>query len=235
MTIGSTLATNRETQKSNGLLFQFILSEFLESYEEIRKLGALNGCKEALPSRTDAEHVLMPLQEALLKLLGSSKAGIRCFSWSFADGLLNKLHSYSLMLLENSEQFEKELLAMHYYIEKSRVACFSLLDLVKKRTRVRAELHAAVEKAIAAMQRLSKLIAGMMQQFREDENVIFFILRHKLQFDTLFGTRFVTKTLSRMYPRGLHEMRQLLLKKYTGRGFENLLHRIHSLISELES
>ena len=208
-----------QQEVNNGLLFQFLLSDFIEAHEESRKLTLIGG---------DAEE---EIQAALLKLLGGSQSGLSTF-WSFADGLLNKLHGHALLLLETSEQYEKELLALHYYIDKIRMACSHALNALK--TDARTELRSALDKALIGMQRLSKLIPRMIQQFKDDENVIFFLLRHKTQFDRIYGNRFVQKTLGRMFPKGLHEVRQLLAQKYLNRGFDNLLQLIDSTLSALD-
>ena len=215
-----------ETHKNSSLLFQFILSEFIEAFDEIQTLNSL--VRQVSPRREN-------VQQLLQKLLGSFKGGIRYFPWNFADGLLHKLQTYCILLHENNEHYEKELIAIQHYLEKVRAACSSALDILNRNMQEVPDLSTAIEKASLSMQRLSKLMARLMQQFREDENVLFFILRHKIHFDKLYGSRFVFKLLTRMYPKGLEEMRQHLAKNYARRGFENVLDPVNLLISELEA
>jgi hypothetical protein len=236
----SSNSVSTATQKNSSLLFQFILSEFIEAYEETRKLNLLcTGTEEVLPlppnifCQFSGNQPDKKVQNILLKLLGESRGGINHFSWEFADGLLNKMHAYCMSF--DSEPFEKEIIAMQHYVEKVRFACVSALEAINKNAAERRELLAAIDKITQAMQRLSKLMARMIQKFPEDENVIFFILRHRIQLDKLYGHRFVLKTINRMYSKGLSEVQQLLLKKFTRRGFENVLPMIHSLISEFDS
>jgi hypothetical protein len=69
--------------------------------------------------------------------------------------------------------------------------------------------------------------------FHQDENVTFFLLRHREQFDKIFGQDFTKKFFKKMYAGGLPEAGKMMTQKYSERGFENLLPVIATKISEL--
>lgn len=224
---------------SNSLLFQFILLEFLEAYNEIRQLDAIR-CGNDSPMRAsesccrqDPPHHLVSL--ALTKLVGSPKDYMRLFSWNFSEGLLAKLRSYCALFLQNADVNEKELIAIQHYTDKIWQACMQATDIVHETPQDRPILMLALDKASGAMQRLAKLIARLIHQFRDDENVIFYVLRHHEVFDKLYGHRFMHKLIHKIYPKGLNEVRVFLVKKYQERGFDNLLPVIDTTIKEIEA
>lgn len=225
--------------QNNSLLFQFILVEFVEAFTEIQRLDSLcNRTPTPLPQDEQAcrqvENNNHLVESALTKLVGPTKHYMRLFSWNFSEGLLSKLRTYCALFLQNSETDEKELIAIQHYADKIWQGCLQALDTLQEAPQDRPLLFAALDKASSAMQRFAKLIARLLHQFRDDENVIFYVLRHHQVFDKLYGNRFVIKLLCRIYPKGLKEVQLLLVKKYTERGFDNILPVIYSSLKELE-
>lgn len=226
--------------QSTSLLFQFILVEFAESYAEIQRLDRLCTRTPApLPdneaSCRQTEDTQRQIEMSLAKLVGSTRDYMRLFSWNFSEGLVAKLKTYCALFLQNSDSDEKELIALQHYADKIWMGCLQAIDAIHENPQEQAALLAALEKANAAMQRFAKLISRLIQQFREDENVIFYVVRHHQLFDKLYGYRFVFKLLGKIFPKGLRETHQFLIKKYTARGFENLLPAIQVHINEIEA
>lgn len=222
--------------KTNSLLFQFILSEFLDVYTEIQKLQTLMDSKLIASPITRNHKIDSVLALASLeKLVGSSRDYMRFFSTNFSDGLLAKLRTYCAVFIQNADKDEKELMALQHYADKAWQACLQAMDALYGDPSEHVFILSSIDKAVAAMNRFAKLIARIILQFRDDENVIFFILRHKTQFNKLYGDRFILKTFTKMYPKGLREVHLLLSKRYTERGFDNVLDAIRLLIAELEA
>lgn len=138
-------------------------------------------------------------------------------------------------MLQNSASSEKDFIAIQHYAEKIWQGCLLATDALREAPFDRPALKSAIEKASTAMHRFAKQIARLMQQFRDDENVIFFIVRHHRVLDTLYGSRFTAKLLSRMFSKGLREVQHFLLCRYAQRGFNNLESPIRSLIAEIEA
>ncbi|HEV8051018.1 MAG TPA: hypothetical protein VGP47_00875 [Parachlamydiaceae bacterium] len=225
--------------QNNSLLFQFILAEFLEAFTEIQRLDSLcsrtsNLSSDELSCR-QAENNLHLIHPVLTKLVGSTRDYMRLFSWNFSEGLLPKLRTYCALFLQNADTDEKELIAIQHYADKIWQNCLQALDALHEVPQDRTQLFASLEKSSSAMQRFAKLMTRLIHQFRNDENVIFYVLRNHKTFDKLYGNRFVIKLFSKIYPKGLKEAHNLLITKFTDRGFENMLPSIFAATAEVEA
>lgn len=220
------------------LLFQFILADFISAFEAIQTLDTICHRKPiSLPEHAYEHHQEIPqqIEKILYKLIGAKRDEMRLFSWNFNEGILTRLKSYCSLFSQNADSDEKELMAMLHYADKVMQYCLQGVNALHESPDKRTPLFAALEKASNAMHRFAKLIARVIHQFRDDENVIFFVLRHKQQIDKLYGRRFTFKLLCRIYPKGLREARLFLTKRYMERCFDNLPPIISTMISELEA
>lgn len=226
--------------QNNSLLFQFILVEFIEAFHQVKQLDSFCNdfptplLHEALTCR-QTESSTHLIQTALLKLVGSTRDYMQLFTWSFSEGLLSKLRAYCALFLKNAEGEEKELMAIQHYADKIWHGCLQAIEALQEEPQDRSILFAALGKSNSAMQRFAKLMTRLIQQFRNDENVIFYVLRNHKTFDELYGNRYVIKLFSRMYPKGLKEAQRFLIKKYMERGFENVLPTIYAAALEIET
>jgi hypothetical protein len=210
--------------QNDSLLFQFILSEFLEVYRETQGL---------LLKRNSIHE----LSQGLMTLTGSPQDPLRIFPGNRQSGVLAKLKNYCSLLSQNADSTEKEPIAMQHYVDKAWLHCIEAFDLLHDthKDKDQSTLIHTIEKTCSALRGFSRLIVRLFAQFRDDENVIFFVLRHHNQFDALYGPRFVVKLFCRLYPKGLKEAGHFLIKKYGHRGFDNLLPLVNAKISELEA
>ena len=207
--------------QNDSLLFQFILSEFLEVFLET----------QALAKKLHSQEEIL---RVLTKLVGSSQ-DMRLFSWNHLSGQLAKLKNYCSLFLQNADSHEKEPIALQYNADKAWIYCLEALDLIHQTSPDHTASLTAIEKACSSLQRFARLIVRLLPQFRDDENVIFFVLRHHEKFDALYGSKFINRLFYRMYPKGPKEAGFFLTQKYLHRGFDNLLPLVASKISELES
>lgn len=223
---------------NSSLLFQFILAEFIAAFAEIKKLERLCSLQQSRlsPSEDNTRPLLDHEQVAasLTVLAGSAKDYMRIFSWNFSEGLLTKLKTYCSLLLQNGGESEKDYMAIQHYAEKVWQGCLQALDAIRESPVERATVAAAVEKASAAMHRFAKQVARLVHQFKDDENVIFFVVRNHKILDSLYGNRFTFKLLNKLYSKGHREAQQLLISRYTERRFNNVLNKIKCCIAEIE-
>lgn len=210
--------------QKDSLLFQFILSELISVHREIHGLTL---CLEQNESKL--------LGEKLGKLVGSSQDFMRLFSWNLGDGMLFKLKNYCALFSHNADTKEKEPLALLHYAEKLWAHCLQTLEAFREAPIECIGLKIPLEKTMNSVNRFSKLIARLIPQFRDDENVLFYIVRHHTEFDALYGPKFTYRLMHRLFQKGLKEAKFFLTKKYKDRGFDNLLPAIDGLISELEA
>lgn len=224
---------------SNSLLFQFILSDFIIAFLEMQGIDHLCHRKQ-LPvvEKMCYEHnveLIKSIKIILDRLVGLKHDHCKRFSTNMTEGILTRLKMHCINFCQASDGEAKELLAMQHYAEKSWQNCMLAVDALGDAHNKCGPLFAYLEKASNALHRLGKLTARLMQHYRDDENVVFFVLRHKDSFEKAFGKRFVTKLFCRMYPKGLSEAENFLVKKYKERSFENIAPVINRLFTELEA
>ncbi len=212
----------------DGLLFQFILAEFIEAYQEIILLAnSLNDLEKPPPRQM--------IEKSWYKLMGSSKENMSLVSWNLSNGTLVKLKNYCALFAQNASVGPKEAMALLHYADKAWLSSMQGIDLLRKTPEERNELRDQIEKIRTALNRLSKLIARMFAQFRDDENVIYFLVRNYQAFDNVHGPKFVSKQLGRLFTKGIPEAQLFVTKKYLERGFDNMLPTIDKLFAELNT
>jgi hypothetical protein len=224
---------------NSSLLFQFILSDFITAFLEIQCLDILYHRKllPVVEKRYNEynQELIQKIEQVLGRLVGIKNEYIKRFSSNIIEGILTRFKMHCIMFSQQSDTEAKELLAMQHYAEKIWQNCMLAADALSDTSNKCTQLFTYLEKASNALHRLGKLITRLIQQFRDDENVVFFVLRHKESFDKAFGKRFITKLFCRMYPKGLPEAKDFLIKKYMDRNFDNIAPMISRLFIELEA
>lgn len=210
----------------SSLLLQFILSEFLTICCEIQAI-------KSLPSKL-SEADREKLEYTLSHLSGASKEYMRLFSWNSDGGILAKLKSYCGFFAQNSDLSEKKLRALHHKSNQIWLQCLQCLDLVRSDEGTELILK-SIDKLVRGVQQIGKLIADILPEFRDDENVLFFLLRNYKELDAAYSPRFISKTLKKMFNGGAHEAGRLMIVNYTQRGFNNLVPIIQDKILEVAS
>lgn len=238
-TIGRNPRPSASYITDNSLLFQFILIEFIEAFSEVQRLDVLchrkpSTLSDASGKGLDCETTRKTIETILTKLAGSARDYMRLFSWNFGDGLLGKLKTNCSLFIHNAVSDEKEMIALQHYADKMWQGCLQATDSFREEVREYEAFFSAVDKTSNSMQRFAKQMARIALQFREDENVVFCILRYKESLDKLYGSRFVAKLLCRMFPKGMRDALNFLSQRYAERGFENVLPVLAEKISELE-
>lgn len=237
MSFALTAIQHRNTRiQSKGLLFQFILSEFITSYSEVLTIHQLfPSVEQMLNSET-----ISALKANLIKLAGSPRKYSRLFSWNQEDGILSRLKNYCADFSLQGEKDDRIISKMQSYINQAFLSCIQGVDAIQLLENIdRSEqnikkLYKILSKFIKEMRLFSKLTAEIMRQFSGDENVVFFMLRHQPELDRLYGSRFVFKLINKMYPKGIAQASDFLLNQYKQRGFDHLIPTIQKKISELE-
>lgn len=224
----------------NGLLLQFILTEFIEACEEIAKLEVI--CQQRLPTSfpiqlhpMESEILQQQIEASLALLTGSARNHMGLLSGGSAEGSLGKLKIYSNLFNQNLENSEKYHLTILELTEKIWLGCLRAIAAWYEDAVDHTLFSSSIEKISADMRRLAKLIAKAISSFSCDENVIFFVIRYRTRLDHIYGPRFVRKLLTRLYPKGLKGAQQFLTAKYTERGFDHILPLLAKNFEEIES
>ncbi len=235
--------------QSPSLLLQFILSEFICTFYEIQFLEKtykemeIYLIKKRLQgdSREDLKNIL----DSTIRLIGATIMDETALPWDSQKGSLNKLrqYCYSFVPFHSKTKSEKSVVnfstcvsnAFHSALQARELLQYFLreMNLEEKKVPEYAMLYQLFDKLIDNINRGSRLLLHIIMEYRNDENVVYFLLRHNEAFNTMYGSRFVIKIFKKMYPNGIEDVGQFLMKKYSERGFSNLLNTIATKISEI--
>ena len=221
--------------QNNFLLLQFVLSEFLNVRHEINNLyiQKRNFIESFKSTKEDAEKILSlkKLHSSIEHLSGASYNYMRILSWKQDYGLLNKLNHYCALFSQHPTKNVKEVQKVHQLAGEGWLISIGLHDLtfnLKKQSIDEWEgsfkqICTFVDKIFKKITQFSKLLPKIIQEYSENENVIFFILRHKKEFDDLIHPDFVRNLFNMHYNEGAVEAEKMLLDQYSKRGFYQLL------------
>ncbi len=217
-----------------GLLFQFILSDFLAIYEEAKPLKSFTNSPKT-PQECDL--FLTPIS----KLVGATHDTMRLFVWSRDTSLLSKFKIYCALYTQNglTNQQKKWVLQLQQNSNQIWLYCMQCLDLLHalkkdgQNQKTGDSFNKIRAKMLICLTRISKALIPLFDAYSEDENVLFYILRSRAQLDEIFGDNFVAQMLAKMHPKGISGIETLLLDRYSKRGFNHLLPIIQAHISPL--
>jgi hypothetical protein len=217
--------------QSNSLMFQFIISEFINASTQIGLIA------EKVPETHRGS--METLQNSLKALSGSLQEYMRFISWNLEEGILSKLKSYAALFAANAEILHSKHLQLEKYANQAWKVSLESLEVLRLIQEQRddlslyEDLYQRLSHLTAIFKKLGKLLAELILEFSLDENVLFFILRHKEKLDHIYGTGFVKKTFIKMYPDGIAEAEEYIKRQYANRGFNHLLMVISSKFTEL--
>ncbi|MCB1113865.1 MAG: hypothetical protein KDK62_03830 [Chlamydiia bacterium] len=212
---------------TGSLVLQFVLNDFLMALEEASFIESFTR------NETDSNRFYHQLTCYLIKLAGSEQEYKRIFSWIVDAGVLTKLKTNSDLLSEKGEKSDNDYMELHNCAHKTWLYCLNAVDQLRDVERAQGsitDLKEGVEKAITSLHKLKPLIEKIIPKFAQDENVIYFILRHHESFDRHMGSGWTRKLLSRLYPEGIFDF---MKERYETRGFFEHIPRIKLKIEEL--
>lgn len=225
---------------NNDLLFQFIVNEFIEAFEHINQIHELCHLIVSQPSlNNNEEHAFNEHEQEKLvslfeKLIGSNRDFVRLVAWKCRGGIMAKLKAYSFLFLKNGHIDEKEIIAMQHYIDKTIFSCHKAAETLNDDLVNRSQMVSLVDKSFASIHRLCKVMTRLIHKFRDNENVIFCVLRNQERFDKIYGRGYVAKQFNRLYPKGIADAHSMLSSNYMERGFDHLSSIIADKITACE-
>lgn len=165
--------------------------------------------------------------EILTLLIGKGYEGIRPVAWKPESGAFTKLRNYCALYARLGDDEDRQAFDLHQITD----VIWLTLGHCLKHLRDEGEIPQPLLKKIFQLEtRLLGALKKIIFDFREDENVLFFLLRHRQALDLMFGEKFVHKTLTRLFPDGLKEAQQFILARYQKRGFNTLTTEIEQLV-----
>ena len=211
------------------LLFQFWLAQFLHSYAATQVIEGLYNATslgETTPKPIVIERE--KLLEAIKELSGQVTSYAPTFPWTVHQGSVKALVHYSHLLYKKQPRASIIERSERAY-RQARLAKIHLIAWKEEETISQLHLKAlgrAIQSLIRNMHRIGQHLLKEIPTYAHDENVIFFLLRHREEFDTLFVAPIVKELLDKMYRGGSAQAEQHLIRQYSKRGFENLLPQV---------
>ncbi len=234
--------------QSKSLLFQFILSEFLISYQKVEEIEKIYERMEALLIKerfgANTQPYLAELLNKIPVLTGSQMVvtNEQSLPWTHQKGTLNKLRHYCY-LLSHRVSDDTDILNLNVAVSKAfhgtlqtREVIFSLQRQLEDLAQIPnyVALYQLLDRMIDNMKRASRLILRILIQFKEDENILLFLIEHKNDFDQLYKTQFLVRILKKMFPKGVEEASKIIQQKYQKRGFVQLSDSLTNQLQHLQ-
>jgi hypothetical protein len=186
--------------KNDSILLQFILSELLLALKIVDVL-------QEYP------------EKKLKKLAGSAPTYNRIFPWNLEEGILPKIMIYCDQMIQSTKRENKDILTLRRSTAKVWQQATSIQELIISDTPFEKEL----DNTANAIRSLPHLTMPILYLFHDDENVLFFLLRHEKEWKQYAGKRFVPNLLRKLFPQGIEEAEGWMMKRYAVRGFIDLL------------
>ncbi|MGK5595596.1 MAG: hypothetical protein ACSNEK_09620 [Parachlamydiaceae bacterium] len=215
------------------LVFQFILSEFIKASEEARRLEPLIALYKQKNGENHCE-----LVHSLTGLSGYSHNHGQIFPWTHAEGSLNKLTTLIHQYVQLSGE-SREVKEIQNVLDKSLKESKKALHLLKASEKDNSsvyvedmiELH--VIQALKSFRKLKKHLFPLLKLFRNNANVLFFLLKNQQALRNIYGKRVIVQFFKENCPEGHTSLEHFLLGEYTKRGFSQLAKNINDKMSEL--
>lgn len=230
---------------SESLLFQFILYDFLHTHGDIIKMIEL-AAKFSFVSKEKVKagvkrQVLCELIHISQHLAGSSYAYMRLFSWNHEGEILHKLNNYCALFSRLSTLDPSQSTKFYQHANQMWISCIRLHDLFcsmldtpqKNWSGPLSNFHAQMARLTNGIKRFTVMLAQIIPKYSNDENIIFFILRHANEFDVIYNQGFVKNLFNKISPDGLDYLQNSIVDKYKNRGFDNLIPIINTKFEEI--
>jgi hypothetical protein len=221
----------RTSEERHNLLVQFIYSELMESFEIIKCIEKLKLSDESLLNEGVAEN----LYHLLLKLVGNPKSSSHYFS-NEKSGTFSKIKSYSALLSEIKSIQKKEISYLNQVGNQmwilSLQACDACKSLLQEQD-INKTLLFLIKRMIHALKVYLKIIKQFLMHYKQDENVLFFLLQNQEKLDAMYHENFVASLFKKMFFRSLKRAELFIYTRYSIRGFSHLLPLIQMKFEKL--
>lgn len=226
---------------SQSTLLQFILSEYFAAHSKIEALYSLTSGPESLPkSNIEAlQKTIRNLLSSMADALGRSFLDRAVFTWHSNTGCLTKLAHYcSLWQGKNHAALG---LILKKEAHRAWLLCLEVHRLVgqwrlRAKSEILRELQAiqrVVVKLKAIMVKLRRALVNILSFFSRDENVVYYMLRHREAVTAVYGSRFIANWLKKSFAC-LDKAAGFLQRRFTKRGFDQIVPLIAEKIREVK-
>jgi len=235
--------------QSRSVLFQFVLTEFIATYNGIKNSERLYRKIESTLITDNPPHnvkdLLQQLFFSLSKLTGTNIDDELMVPWSTDKGSLNKLRHYCHMLASKSSEDNTEETNFNICVSKSFHSALQAREIIlsldqplhnKKQSIPNYQaLYKFLDKLIDNTHQASRILLQLINSFHDDENVMLFLIQHKDDFERIFKENIIVKLFDKMYTNGIEDAKKLIIEQYKQRGFHDIIEKISNNIDALKS
>lgn len=210
--------------QDNALLIQLVIVEFISAQKSISQIQLLE--RQCFKSKESWESALSPLLNHLTQLIGTPAYQDLVGVPSWNKGSLTKLKSYCFQFSKNIGTENKRELALYTFVNQAWLYALQNMDILNtvclpNNPTAIPKLHQSLNRLYNRSQSISKQILRITSTFRNNENVIFFLCRKRDDLAEIYGSDFFNKIFKKSMKK--QEILQMLMEKYSNRGFKNLL------------
>lgn len=138
------------------------------------------------------------------------------YDWANPSGHLNKLYEHSLLLKKSFPEHEKKVKSFEKILLKT-LAFFSKINFQGKDAC--GELYRALE--------------PLIEVCKEDENLLFFLLKNRPTIDEMRGSGHLHNFILKIHSEGLETLGEKMCDQYHQRGFFSQIPEFKLLLTEL--
>ncbi len=218
---------------NNSLLIQFVLFELIRSWNEVSEIKKHLSKVKLTPkkrySKKDKEHLSNCLIH-ITKLAGYTQQYMRIFTWNLNDGIIAKLKNYATYFANNLEKQDADAVNLERNAERAWFNCLECLDLFQEQyslppseTAHLCALNEITEELHNRLKKLSVATTHLLPQFRDDENALFFLLKHQEDLAPIYEKNYLKNLFLSLFPKGKEEAECFLKKRYTSRNFTQII------------
>lgn len=216
----------------NAVLIQFVITEFIETYELTHKIRQLaNQACQSAETLKEASHLLY---QFTYELLGIRSDPDRLSNSRWMKGPLTKLKLYCEQFTYNTQYQNKSSLAVCTNVYQAWIIALHTLELLNlleqsSHTTIPGslllELKRILRRLDQRMRHVTKQIPRLLNAYRDNENVIYFLLKKRRQLSEIYGEETINKAFKDLFNK--NSFSELIIQRYSRRGFEHLLPTIY--------
>lgn len=219
-------------RENNSLLIQFILHELSQASTCMAEYLSLINHIQLTPHRKYTKKGRELLEEAcscMTQLAGGSHQSMRIFSWNLTEGVITKLKLYTTYFAGNLDPQDNDAIQLERHTERAWINSLECLDLLREQLSLPSKepadlnnLKKLSNKLNVRVQKLSQSLTRILPQFRDDESVLYYLLRHQEQLTDVWGPFYLTKLFKKLFPKGKEEVECFLKSRYNKRHFSHI-------------
>lgn len=207
--------------QSPSISLQFLISEFFQTYDSFRKIVYL----------INEEQYGEPLNSLISSLISFQFGQFSLFSKKLDESNLSKLLHYATCLERHEIQALHDTPSLSSVCRQCWMLGLQILESID--TTDFKRIFPLLKKIRHVIKRIGNDLVKAIILLKDDENILYFVLRHTKQFDELYGIRFTSKLFKSLFGQSLGEARNYLVTKYSNRGFHELVPKIDSYFTEI--